>query len=560
MNRVLAILSATPRSVANPDFLCGIVYSNREVCNHGRLLFQVVSQPLVFRGEVERFYSHPFELMSEFWNDRCEPSWPDDELRTKIRNAYAYCRDKKPGEDSPRADFEPIEVSDTGTKVPVWVQELNERHFAVRNGGKFAIGTEEFDLALRRRVLRLSSRGDFENFYCNVMVEVPNGAETKVVPKGTAWIKHRARRTYEGLVFDPTNQAQGVYNLWRGWDVEPRQGEWPLFLELISDVLCDGDEAGTKYVLDWIAAMVQRPEEPAEVALCFRGNKGTGKSTFGRALVRLAGQHGLQISSTEHLVGRFNDHLRDVICLFADEAFYAGNSRHEAVLKGIVTEPILAYEAKGQPIAIGRNLLHIIMASNNDWMVPASADERRFAVFDVSDKRQQDRAFFAAINREIQAGGLEAMLYDMLKRDIGGWHPRDSVPQTVGLVAQKLESMEPLACWWHNLLEVGELPLGVASGDATWASGPVEVRASNDDGARVAIGKDALLRSFRDTATRLRKPSQMTKAKMAQFLRVVGVDVEAKDKRANRVWRIPQLEEARAKFEKWIGGSLNWEE
>jgi biotin operon repressor len=52
----------------------------------------------------------------------------------------------------------------------------------------------------------------------------------------------------------------------------------------------------------------------------------------------------------------------------------------------------------------------------------------------------------------------------------------------------------------------------------------------------------------------------MSKAKMAQFLRQVGIDVEAKDKRGNRVWRIPRIEDARIKFQEWIGGELNWEE
>ena len=53
------------------------------------------------------------------------------------------------------------------------------------------------------------------------------------------------------------------------------------------------------------------PGERAEVALVFRGDKGCGKGTFADALKRCFGQHGLHISSSDHLVGQFNAHFRD---------------------------------------------------------------------------------------------------------------------------------------------------------------------------------------------------------------------------------------------------------
>lgn len=92
-------------------------------------------------------------------------------------------------------------------------------------------------------------------------------------------------------------------------------------------MLTDGDPQGYRYVLNWMAAMFQRPSEAAEVAIAFKGAKGTGKGTLGRVLQHIAGAHGLHISSPEHITGRFNSHLQNCICLFADEAFWAGDKR-----------------------------------------------------------------------------------------------------------------------------------------------------------------------------------------------------------------------------------------
>jgi hypothetical protein len=47
------------------------------------------------------------------------------------------------------------------------------------------------------------------------------------------------------------------------------------------------------------------------------------------------------------------------------------------------------------------------MASNNEWVVPASSDERRYFVLDVADERAQDHEYFQAILDEAKAGGHE---------------------------------------------------------------------------------------------------------------------------------------------------------
>src|SRR4051812_18894365 len=71
--------------------------------------------------------------------------------------------------------------------------------------------------------------------------------------------------------------------------------------------------------------------------------------------------------------------LRDPVILFADEAFFAGDRQHVAVLKRIVTEPTLTIEGKHQDAIEAPNFIHLIMASNENWGGPASlASRRRF--------------------------------------------------------------------------------------------------------------------------------------------------------------------------------------
>ena len=402
----------------------------------------------------------------------------------------------------PEEDFEPVELighNPTSAEVdglhlfgegeqgaggkkslaPMTILErMNARCCVVNESGKFRVFTDQHDPVFNRPTYSRSNRMDFENLMCNQLIEIgtTDDGKTRMMPLGKWWLGQVGRRQYDGVHFNPEQSFPNFLNLWRGWACEPRQGSWGLMKDLLLEVLCDGSREAYDYVLDWAAYMVQRPARPAEVALAFRGEKGTGKGTFGRALTSLAGNHGMHISSPEHLTGRFNSHLMDTIALFADEAFWAGDRSGESVLKQLVTEPTITFEGKGRDAVVGRNMIHIIMASNSDWVVPAGLDgERRFAVFEVNSKAQGDFARFEAVHAEMNRRppelregeddprvlglGYSAMLWELMSRPLDrNWAPRRSIPRTTGLLNQLIRSMDLKTLWLFEMLHRGELP------------------------------------------------------------------------------------------------------
>jgi phage/plasmid-associated DNA primase len=159
--------------------------------------------------------------------------------------------------------------------------------------------------------------------------------------------------------------------------------------EHIRAILCNSDAEAFEWVLNWLARAVQQPDCPGEVALVLCGGRGAGKGMFARAVASLFGQHARQISQARHLTGNFNAHLADCVLLFVDEAFWAGDKQGESVLKSIITEPTLAIEKKGLDVVMVPNMLDVIMASNNTWVVPAGLDERRFLVLAVNSSTRK---------------------------------------------------------------------------------------------------------------------------------------------------------------------------
>jgi hypothetical protein len=235
----------------------------------------------------------------------------------------------------------PIDGMDDPTLLPTGDKRLdamNARYFVVREGGKTLVGT--FDNERGRQTLVLMGFADFRNLHMHQLVRVGG----KRVPLGTWWLQHSKRRQYAGLVFHPGNNAKvidGKLNLWRGWAFEPRQGDWSKLQDHIWIVVASRNKEVFDYVVNWLAWCVQHPDERAEVVLVMQGKRGTGKGTLANAMLKLFGQHGQQISSAEHLVGRFNGHLRDTVLLFADEAYWPGNKGAEGTIKRLVTEPTI---------------------------------------------------------------------------------------------------------------------------------------------------------------------------------------------------------------------------
>ncbi|OLP05555.1 hypothetical protein BLL52_3223 [Rhodoferax antarcticus ANT.BR] len=342
---------------------------------------------------------------------------------------------------------------DPQREMPDKVQALDDTHFVAFEGGKCWVFKEDFDPELNRSMLNRMGVEPFCNFYCNQKLAVPQGESFKMIPIGSLWFDHPARRSFHKVVFMPGMPTpDGCYNLWRGFSVAPIPGSWSLLHHHILDVICAGDISCGEYLLNWLAFAVQYPDKLGEVAVVMKGERGTGKGKLAYFFGLLFGEHSLQINQSKHLVGNFNAHLRSCVFLFVDEALWAGDKQGENVLKGLVTEPTIQIEGKGANLITAANRLHIMMASNNEWVVPAGNRERRYFVLQVSDKHIQDKPYFAAIDHQmLHQGGLAAMMHDLLNRDLSAFDVR-SFPWTDALDEQLLRSLDPAMQWWMDYL------------------------------------------------------------------------------------------------------------
>lgn len=488
-------------------------------------------------------------LMLDHWNDRCPPGWSPEKLTIKIENAYRYGIEA-PGVAAPELAFPPtipnsstIEPK-TGTLHPF--DELNTEYaFCIAGGGSHILWETQDEKG--KPVLQHLDKGTFHTKHASRKMTVGKREQ----PITELWLESKTRRSYDGLVFQPGQESPArFYNMWRGYAVQPadKYTEHPAveaWLEHTRDNVCHGNDQLFRWLVGYFAHLIQRPGEKPLVALVFRGGKGVGKNAVVERVGALLGGHFLVTSNRRYLVGNFNGHLENCLLFALDEAFWSGDKQAEGQLKDLITGAQHVIEHKGKEPYPVDNKTRVVIIGNENWLAPASHDERRFAVFDVGDGRKQARQYFEDMRTGMERGGYSQFLRFLLDYSLDGIDVNDA-PQTTGLLDQKHATLEPIEEWWLNCLTEGR----IVAGDF-----------EHTFGAQVDCERfrSAFRRYARERGIRSRLPDERGFGRVLKKVCPVLTPSRKRDGgELVNTYKLPPLDDARAAWDKFIGHAVEW--
>lgn len=438
-----------------------------------------------------------------------------------------------------------------GKPAPPWVAELNERHAIARVSSKTVI----MDFHPDGRVT-YGNVGDLHNYYENRRVD----SDGKTVPITKKWIQHKKRREYpNGIIFAPNRDVPGAYNHWQGFSVEPVTGPDPargckLFLRHLLDVVCCGNEEHYRYHLGWLAQMIQKPEEKPGVAIVYKGRKRIGKDTVFEYVGRLFQNHYITVANQDQMLGKFNAHQEKCLLLHMQEGFWAGSKQSEGMLKYLITSNQVMIEPKGMNAFPIPSVLRLFISSNEKWVIPATEDEGRFFVLNVSEKRRNDHEYFAALRAEMDGYGPACLLAYLQRYDISKFQVR-AVPDTEALAEQKMHGLKNVERWWLDVLQRGQMD-GIQNREdgidgAVWGSRPVRISCSE----------------FRDNYSRWMRTRRFDGDELSEIefgfrIKKMCPEIDRKQVKAggsrSRIYILPYLSTCRKDFEQFIGSDIHW--
>jgi hypothetical protein len=483
------------------------------------------------------------------WNERCLPPWSQEELEAKVRNAFKYGREIS-GVAAPEAIFPPIPEPVPEPPKDHPFGKFNERFAFVFSGGTGNIlwETTSPDGAY---VFHMMNKQSF--FDMNAANKLQIGDKSKAVAQ--LWMEWLGRRSYDGVVFEPgLTVDKKWYNMWHGFSVQPADSpDHPMverWKEHLFENICNKDKNLADWLTCWFAHLIQKPYEKPLVAIVFRGGKGVGKNALVERVSKLLGGHAMTTARRRYLVSNFTAHLQYSLLFILDEAFWSGDKECEGVVKDLVTGAKHVIEPKGKESYTVRNLTRVVVIGNEEWLVPASEDERRWAVFEVGEGRRQDRQYFTEmrVGLDEQGGAAHLLRYLMdykITQDV------NQAPNTAGLVSQKISSLEPVQQWWYDTLSAGT----IAGGD--WGGEWPDTIPSN----RL---RDALRRWVGNRNIKGRLPNDVN---FGKILRQMAPGFEKKklgtrlaDGDTSYAYFKAPLEDLRQEFDTYIGGSTPWPE
>jgi hypothetical protein len=464
---------------------------------------------------------------------------------------------ERPGDDQQeaQAEYDALAAAAAGEIEPdengLDVDELNEQFAVVPIGSTVVVLWEKPDASPEERLQFLKSDA-FLMLHRNrsVKVRAADGGE-KWKTLGNAWLDSRQRRQYKGIEFRPdpieAECKPGFYNLWQGFSVEPKKGaSYAIFRDHLLNNICGGSQKNYLWLFGWFAQMFQRPREKLGTAIVLRGPMGAGKTKVGEIFGSLVQSHYFQIDNPRYLVGQFNAHMASCLFLQADEAVFAGDKAVEGHLRGLITGDRQMVESKGvDPIRLP-NYIRLMMTSNEDWVIPAGKEERRFACFDVAGHAMQNHEYFAEMTAQLDDGGREALLFDLLSFDLSKVNLRE-IPKTSALLEQKIHSLDAIDQFFYDILHDGIVP-----GFTNW---PDFVECDKLYKAYIAQAEQI--------GSRYRKAHVAFGIKVKKLIpgsRRVKKTIEAEPGATVRPWvyELPPLAECREVFDEQIGQRSEW--
>ena len=283
-----------------------------------------------------------------------------------------------------------------------------------------------------------------------------------------------ATHVYTDIAFNPIAQPPSTLNYWVGPVIEPKQGDWSRIRTHLYEVICDGDMELFEYLLNYVAHMLQRPEEKPGVMVVLLGNQGTGKGLFFQILQRIWGRTSLLVSDIQQVVGNFNAALERNYVIMMDEALFSGDRKSQNRMKSFITEKSCTVEQKYQPSRTINSVHRFFASSNHEHFSHVEADDRRLLIVKVSKSRQGDRAYFSDLAAAIDDDTvIAAMVHDLMQLNLNQFDVRQR-PLTQEHASQKIQSLQGFDRYWFEVLTNGRFGidnLGTFGTNERWKDG-----------------------------------------------------------------------------------------
>jgi hypothetical protein len=395
------------------------------------------------------------ELIGELYNvdDVCVPVWTAEECRKKVRNAWEYLKQNRPGalgikpdedfgadppdplppeeetlikekaERKRKAQFEvrampPVKRYTLPELCNEWVWLAPQKRFVNRLDPEFVLDKEAFNDLFQYL------KGDAASLTRRLF-----GQTTDTIPK------------LKGAVYRPDASeftADGFWNGWRPSPVIAVKGDTTLFHAHIAYLF--PNEPDQKLLLDWLAAVLQNPATKPRHQLFIHGRiQRTGKTFFARLMRELLGRSNVQMLTQDILENGFTGWaMRTKLVWIEEVRDLTGSKKATSKLHSWASESTMTINQKNLPTFVMDQVIAFMIFSNKlDALALDNSDGRYLVLRTDVGTHPKGAPYYSAVYGDNGVGGilqtpalLSAILYELLNRPLDGYSIEQAAPST----------------------------------------------------------------------------------------------------------------------------------
>ncbi|KAI5540832.1 hypothetical protein TVAGG3_0043110 [Trichomonas vaginalis G3] len=270
----------------------------------------------------------------------------------------------------------------------------------------------------------------------------------------TAWdvlLNQLSSLTVKGVCFK--SNSPDVFSTFQGYKYNILEkldySKIEMFMNFIKEAICDNNDEVYKYLLGWIASMIQHPGIKNETAIILKGLQGTGKNRFTDIISELlAGYSCKNITEISELTGNFNSVVENKMFLVLNELKNVGEDRlaNFNALKSIITDNEIRINEKNQPRRTAQNVANFIFVTNNVYPVKIEVGDRRYVVLRVNGKYKGQFDYFKNLMDSCTKEFYDNLLTYFINYDLSSFNVR-IIPMTEAKQDLIELSSNPLDVW-----------------------------------------------------------------------------------------------------------------
>ena len=251
----------------------------------------------------------------------------------------------------------------------------------------------------------------------------------------TLYDKSKFKNNYSTFDFEPNRKEKNdTFNLFRGFIYDSENNNYDEdiikpFLEHLNFLVSNDSKQNElyEYILNWMAHIIQKPEEKTEVAIVFYSLiEGAGKNILFDIFSELLSGYTAKFRDTSSLTDKFNGEMMGKLFCIGDE-IKAKAQEVANELKDIITRKKEIIEFKGKDKIYIRDYKNYAFTTNNENVIKVDNSDRRFTFIECPDEKKNSEYFKVLVEFIHNKDKLTNLFNFFKSRDISSFNPRNII-------------------------------------------------------------------------------------------------------------------------------------